>query len=123
MIIIENFRTRPKVTVLHAYEFPVDLRTPLGNPFTLRQYNNDRDLVIRHYFDYFYDRINKRDVPVFLRYLLQLQIAYERYRRLTLICWCWPLSCHAEVIRAHLLKDYTLMIQRGWGYPRLSDVG
>jgi hypothetical protein len=66
-----------------------------GNPFPLEDPTDDtaRDQVIRHYHDWFHQRVATDSV--FRQAVLAL-------RGRDLGCWCAPRRCHAEVILAWL---------------------
>jgi Domain of unknown function (DUF4326) len=64
----------------------------LGNPF-----KGERQTVIAQFRDWLWERM-QLDSPQ-LRELRRLRRIWETTGELTLICWCAPLSCHAEVIR------------------------
>jgi len=76
---------------------------PLGNPFVIG-IDGDRDAVIRKFKAYFNRRI--REDSQYKKDVLKLEGK-------DLICWCAPLSCHAEVIRDYLTHRRASLIGCG----------
>ena len=69
----------------------VDRTTIFGNPYPIGRYGNRDDVIVR-YRRYFYNRIKdtlfREDV--------------ESLSGKTLLCWCHPLPCHADIIADYL---------------------
>ena len=93
---IGNLRRQP-TTVPGAVR--VDRANPMwGNPFRLRHQASahERSECIRRHRRWFLSRC------------LTGQIAFEDVRRLAdatvLLCWCWPLDCHAQTLREAALE-------------------
>lgn len=76
-------------------EFGADFSI-LGNPYTLKQGN--REEVIALYHQWLTARL-QADTPQ-ARAIEALAERVRQGERLALICWCAPLACHADVIRA-----------------------
>ena len=72
----------------------------LGNPFSIGK-DGSREEVIRLYRIWLWDEFNKK-ADVFYE-IQRLTSIYEETGHLSLLCWCAPLPCHAEVIRACIL--------------------
>ena len=78
----------------------------LGNPFQIGR-DGTREQVIDKYRAWLWDRIRwthpsgSHSSPQMFE--LQRLLALARDAPLELLCWCAPLRCHAEVIRAALL--------------------
>ena len=72
--------------------------SPLGNPFPMRD-ESERMQVIAQYREWLNAKIAAKDAAV----MKELE-AMTHVADLTLVCWCAPLPCHAEVIRDALLK-------------------
>jgi hypothetical protein len=76
--------------------------TPLGNPFRLER-EDQREEVVRRYATWLEAEFSKGNQEV-------VQALEELYRRLksrealTLLCFCAPRRCHAEIIAEHLKK-------------------
>ena len=101
MIKIYNLRfSKPK----YKWEFKVDRSSPLGNPYNMIR-EIDRDIVCDKYKDWFYNTDHNED---FFIYLKELSTTYKKYKKLHLFCWCYPLRCHAEIIKEYLetIKEY-----------------
>ena len=64
----------------------------LGNPFTMRT-EADRDRVIGQYREWLAHKIADRDAAV----MNELN-AMLKHEEITLVCWCAPKRCHADVI-------------------------
>lgn len=83
--------------------------SPLGNPFshtdgTLAQYRvATREEAVAKYADWLHARIMEGNRAV-TRELERLGKLAEERGELTLVCWCAPLPCHADVIREVLLS-------------------
>lgn len=60
-----------------------------GNPFSLKEFSNDREECLKAYKYYFLDRIEKDDE--FRRRILSL-------RGKVLGCFCKPKMCHGDII-------------------------
>jgi hypothetical protein len=75
--------------------------SPLGNPFVIGR-NGDRAAVIARYRQWLRDCIIAGDPRVSGELERLARLACER-GQLTLVCWCAPEACHAEVIRDILL--------------------
>lgn len=75
--------------------------SPLGNPFYLADANNDkqRKAVIDSFRAWFIK--HKEDLKV-KEELDRIRLLHEK-GDVTLICWCSPKPCHAEVIRDFLM--------------------
>ena len=98
MIKIYNLRfSKPK----HPWEFRVDRSSPLGNPYNMIK-ESERDLVCDKYKDWFY---NTDHNDAFFKSLLDLRLAYKKYKKLHLFCWCSLKRCHAETIKEYLEND------------------
>ena len=94
MIRIENKRT---------YSGPgeyVGRPSVLGNPFPIIKGNPQftRDKVVKDYRDWLVTMYDKE--PAIRNELHRL----AGIENLVLICWCSPLSCHAEIIREAVLS-------------------
>lgn len=98
MIEIINMKdTKPS----QKYDFIVDRRTPVGNPFIMNSQGTNRDKVCDMYTDWF--NIEKHTTNI-NDYLMKIIEAYNQYNKIRLFCWCAPKRCHAETIRDYLLK-------------------
>ena len=73
--------------------------TVLGNPYTSREYTRP-DAIARYRI--WLRQQWQRHGEVYAA-LLQLARLYTAHEQLTLLCWCAPQRCHAEVIREAVL--------------------
>jgi Domain of unknown function (DUF4326)/YspA, cpYpsA-related SLOG family len=73
--------------------------TVLGNPYTLKVYNRT-DAIARYRIWLRQQWQRQGEVQAAL---LQLARQYHEQGELTLVCWCAPRPCHAEVIREAVL--------------------
>ena len=78
--------------VIHVKDAPkfddvvrIDRPSKWGNPFKLEDYNNDRDLVLKKFRQYFYDNTQLQED------------AKNELTGKTLACWCKPKNCHGDV--------------------------
>lgn len=74
--------------------------SPLGNPFKIGR-DGDRDAVIARYAAWLDTRLADPDSAQ-SRELSRLRALWRQAGVLTLWCWCAPLACHADVIKARL---------------------
>ena len=79
--------------------------TVLGNPYTLQVYTRT-DAIARYRIWLRQQWQRHGEVHAAL---LQLARRYKACEQLTLVCWCAPRRCHAEVIREAVLG----MVQHG----------
>jgi peptidoglycan/xylan/chitin deacetylase (PgdA/CDA1 family) len=82
--------------------FYVGRPTPLGNPYRLVN-EQHRDQVVSQYATWL-DHQVKRGNPEVVQALEELYRALKRKGDITLICFCAPRRCHAEVIAGHLKR-------------------
>src|SRR3989442_12620379 len=73
--------------------------TVLGNPYTLQVYSRT-DAIARYRI---WLRLQWQRHGEVHAALLELARAYQERDELTLLCWCAPRRCHAEVIREAVL--------------------
>ena len=76
--------------------------TVLGNPYTLKEYHRT-DAIARYRL---WLRQQWRRGGAVRQELERLAAKYRRDGQLTLLCWCAPLPCHADVIREAVLGIY-----------------
>lgn len=82
----------------HPWDVKVDRSSVLGNPFT----TGTREEQCRRYDEMFRSEQkmpNKKAVLTELKRLIRL---HDQYGKLRLFCWCVPLQCHSETIKAFL---------------------
>lgn len=84
----------------NPWDFVVDNRSVLGNPFFENEWYSRED-VCEAYKIYFYNRINTFDT-IILEEVRILYYAYKEYGKLNLFCWEAPKKCHANTIREYL---------------------
>lgn len=101
MITIHNLRFEK---MQRAFDVRVDRESVLGNPYPLKC-ESDRYHVIGQYAGWLEAQLKKRGSPQQLE-LARLHELHVRYNILRLFCWCAPLYCHAELIKARLEKMY-----------------
>lgn len=73
---------------------------PCGPPFLLGR-DGSREQVIARYRRWLWQRLQQAGSPQ--RKALEELLEHARRQPLVLLCWCYPLPCHAEVIRSALL--------------------
>lgn len=86
------------------YDFWVDGRTPLGNPFVGKDGVHDdehRDEVCDKYEKWFHQHVGGDDREL-NRYLLRIKMALIVHNKIRLFCHCAPKRCHAETIKNYL---------------------
>lgn len=97
--IINLKKEKPK----YPYDFCIDRRTPVGNPYPLKS-ESKREQVLNDYEDYFNKMIYYEDIN-FIGYLNQMLDLYKAYNKVRLFCWCYPKKCHGETIKKWLIKN------------------
>lgn len=75
----------------------------LANPFEMSIY--DRQTSARLYKDWLYEQISDGNTKV-VEALDDIMKAHKIHN-VVLVCWCWPLKCHAEVIREYIKREET----------------
>lgn len=98
-ITVANKRTHPKDDPTAAY---CGRPSPLGNPFTIGR-DGTREEVIARYEDWLTGRLALADSPQ--RRAYDKLLARAQKGDLTLLCWCAPLACHADIIKRLLDAD------------------
>jgi len=73
--------------------------SPLGNPFPVPQFS--RQEALERYEDWLDDQLT-RDTPA--RREFERLVALARVGDVTLLCWCAPRACHADIIKARIEK-------------------
>lgn len=100
-ITIVNMRFyKPKPDIIL---FPVDRRTPVGNPFHMRS-ESERNIVCDKYEEWFKYLLTKEYNPIFMQYLDRIYQT-SKSNNIALGCWCAPKRCHAETIKKFLEYD------------------
>lgn len=84
--------------------FYVGRPTPLGNPFKISD-TLTREESIKKYRDWLRRKVIEDNQNI-VRSLDELFSFLVNNQNITLICWCSPEYCHAEVIRDFLLNKY-----------------
>ncbi len=80
--------------------FYVGRPTPLGNPFRLER-EDQREKVVRRYAVWLDEQVRQGN-PAVVQTLGELYRRLKRQGTLTLVCFCAPRRCHAEVIAEKL---------------------
>jgi len=80
--------------------------SPLGNPFLLKDPNNDidRNKVCDEYEQWILDKIKNNDVKV-TNELQRIRELHEIHNKVYLQCFCTPKRCHGETIIKILRGD------------------
>lgn len=99
-VTIVNYRTANSSEKRTA--FGVARPSLLGNPFVIGR-DGGRDEVIRLYEAWLDERLADSASPQ-TRMIKELRAILRHEGSITLICWCAPERCHAEVIRDRLLE-------------------
>jgi hypothetical protein len=81
--------------------FYVGRPSPLGNPFPIDA-KTSRAKAINQYREWLMIQFETDDNPTTKAFMVLVHY-YREHKELTLICWCAPLQCHAEVIRECVL--------------------
>ena len=97
MIQVISLRGRGGVRPVGVY---VGRPSPLGNPFVIGRHGTRAEVVARY--RAWLRRQWRQGGPV-RRELERLAAKYRRDGQLTLLCWCAPLPCHADVVREAVL--------------------
>jgi len=83
-----------------SYGIYVGRGSVLGNPFVIGK-DGDRDEVIRKYRLWFWGKL--REEEEVYREFLRICGIWEKQRSIALLCYCFPLACHAQVIGSALI--------------------
>lgn len=102
MIELINMRCRCD-TFQYPYDFYIDRRSPVGNPYPL-ELPEDRDWSCNEYWTWFYVKVSLGVDEKFLRYIESMRQALAEHGKLRMFCWCAPLRCHGETIKEYLEK-------------------
>ena len=78
-------------------------QSPLANPYKVTHDWHDRDGIIRRYASWLTRQHVAGNNPV-THELQRLAQIWQDTGELTLVCWCCPEHCHAEVIRDFILQ-------------------
>lgn len=81
---------------------PIDRRTPLGNPFIMRDKTAaERNRVCDQYDLYFKKKLLSRSSAfmAMLEHLFELAV---QSKEITVGCWCSPKRCHGDTIARYL---------------------
>jgi hypothetical protein len=73
--------------------------TPLGNPYRVEAFGRER--AVRRYREWF-SRVKSEGKVA--QALAALEREAERRKTLTLLCWCVPEPCHAEVVAEEIVS-------------------
>jgi hypothetical protein len=93
---IEVCNTRDKLNAPGVCDIAIGRPSILGNPFIIGR-DGDRDSVISQYRDWLGRKLAEDD-PVVMSELRRIALAAAGEVRL--FCWCAPLACHGDVIKA-----------------------
>lgn len=96
---IVNFKNK---FMIFEYDFAIDRSSPLGNPFPINT-KMDRQESIYRCKDWFHNAAHPKG---WHEYLDRIKAAYVKHGRIRLFCWCFPLPCHGEIIKEHLIDDF-----------------
>lgn len=98
MINIKNLRKdRPNT----EFDIRVDRSSVLGNPFYLNKQTTRKE-VIENYKQWLYrEFFVNHNQPIKDELLRIAKLA--NHNNINLFCWCYPLPCHAEVIRDFII--------------------
>ena len=90
---------------VYPYDFYIDRRSPVGNPFHMKD-ESKRDYVCDAYMDYF-SKMVECGSHEFVSYLDMMIKAHNTYGKLRLFCWCAPKRCHGYTIWRYLDSKVT----------------
>ena len=93
----------------HTYRgdgFKIGRPSPLGNPFKIDA-KTSRASAVSQYREWLLKMLETEN-PTSKAFMVLLT-HYQEHGNLTLICFCAPLPCHAEVIREFILEVIRLM--------------
>lgn len=101
MIYIRNLKDG---AVVSSNTFKVDRSTPLGNPYPITKRKTRQD-VIDEYRAYLFSIISgELNIYGVLEYYNEIKTKAKE-GDVTLYCHCWPLPCHADVIKEFIEND------------------
>jgi len=100
MITVRNFKdSRVGEYIGRANKYYNLARSPLANPFPLSKYTREQSIdAYRHWL---WKQIQSGNRAV-LAELDRLSAIWHKTGELVLVCWCAPLACHGDVVKACL---------------------
>jgi hypothetical protein len=98
VITINNLKNASPV---NEFDVRVDRKTVFGNPFHMAL-ESQRNDVCDQYEKYFQDQVENN--IEFRQALSELICIYKKHGILNMFCWCSPKRCHAETIKAYVLR-------------------
>ena len=96
-----NFKPGLIIKPNKEYDFYIDRRTVIGNPYLIGRDGN-RDEVCDLYNKWFQDNINSKKIKNYLEIII---LAYIKYGKVRLFCWCYPKRCHGNTIKKYLMEE------------------
>lgn len=97
---IELINVGDDVRPSRPYDFYIDLRSPLGNPYTLNEEDLDEENKYQFYFE---KKIINKDYG-FLMYLKRIITSYIDFGIVRLLCGCDKDFCHGRFIKEWIEK-------------------
>ena len=92
------------------HDFYCGRPSPLGNPFSHLKKGtsakflvNSREEAIKKYEENFPEEFIKKEVN---DYFFKIYNHLMEHKIVNLVCWCAPLSCHADIIKQELEDQY-----------------
>lgn len=77
-----------------------------GNPYSHKEGTLAKFKVSTHtesvesYRPYFYEQLGNN--RAFIDAINSLIFKYKKERKLVLVCWCFPLACHGDIIKEYI---------------------
>lgn len=90
-----------KIKPSEPYDFCIDRNSPIGSSLIISK-DCDRDWVCDKYDAEFMDLLKTERA---LTYIEKIRQALFRHKKVRLFCWCFPLRCHGETIKAWLIEN------------------
>lgn len=94
-ILIGSLRSNAKTK--KGLHIRCDRLSPLGNPFPIG-INNSRTDSIKAYADNWNELIANSKAAAYFNFIKE----QSKKRDIVLMCWCAPLACHCDIIKAKL---------------------
>ena len=96
-------------------------QSPLANPYKLGQLTRSQAIAK---FQIYFDNECENPRSEVHQEMLRLAEIYHRNKRIKLVCWCSPQSCHGDVIRDTLIEVVAIQNRyREWLWKQIQEKG
>lgn len=104
-IFVRSLRDKQRPFKLSENEFRVDRSVPLGNHDYKIGRDGDRRTVIEKYRRWLEEELKSPDRMKSHLAAFDMLVKEAKKGDIILLCWCWPLPCHADVIKEFIERE------------------